>query len=361
VPFKKINGGFLFNYQLQKNQMIKEYLKLSRLFNMGLTGVAPVLGALSMWKVDETSLLMLFILFIIGCLSHIYGFVINDVIDFKIDKLSKELTTRPLVSGTITRKKAAYFAIISMILSWVFVIFFYFYRDLDIISLLILFLIIMFADFLSTIYNFISKKYPGMDIFVASAIFVLIIFGAATVSIESLMSTPLLWIIALIGSIQVLFMNMINGAIKDIDHDAEGSANTLAIRLGAGVTKGMMTLPLSFKTTGYLIEVTRSFLIFSPFIFLFEDFPIIIWQILILLILTALTFFSIFKLFSVKTFKRNKVRKYIGIIVIFMYATTPVMLYSINPYIIIVALIPPLWFVFSNIILHKTTLVPKTM
>ena len=106
--------------------MIGEYLKLSRLFNMGLTGVAPVLGALAMWNINQTSVLMLFILFIIGCLSHIYGFVLNDVIDTKVDKLSKELNARPLVSGTITRKKALYFAIISMILSWVFAIGFYY-------------------------------------------------------------------------------------------------------------------------------------------------------------------------------------------------------------------------------------------
>ena len=341
--------------------MIGEYLKLSRLFNMGLTGVAPVLGALAMWNINQTSVLMLFILFIIGCLSHIYGFVLNDVIDTKVDKLSKELNSRPLVSGTITRKKALYFAIISMILSWVFAIGFYFYRDLSIIQFLIILSILIFADFLSTIYNFISKKYPGMDIFVVSAIFFLIIFGAATVSFEKLFTTPLVWIVAFIGSIQVLFMNMINGAIKDIDHDAEGKAKTLAIRLGAGVKKGYITLPLSFKAIGYFIELIRSILIFCPFIFLSKDFPVLYWQIILLLILTALTFFSIFKIFSIKKFERNKVRKNVGIIVIFMYSTTPVMLYSLNPNIVLIALVPPLWFIFSNILLHKTVLSPKTM
>lgn len=352
---------YLFNYLLPRNQMIREYLKLSRLFNMGLTGVAPVLGALAMWTIGETSLVMLFILFVIGCLSHIYGFVLNDVIDVKIDKLSNELTARPLISGTITRKKATYFAIVSMLISWICVIFFYFYRDLQIISFIILLFILIFADLLSTIYNIASKKYPGMDVFVAGAIFVLIIFGAATVSIEHLFNTPLIWIIALIGAIQVLFMNMINGAIKDIDHDVDGNANTLAIWLGARVSKGKLNLPLSFKLIGYSIELLRSLLIFSPFILLKNEFPVNMWQILSILILTLLTFFSIYRLFSLKIFERDTVRKHIGIIVIFMYATTPAMLYSINPYITLVALVPPLWFIFSNVILHKTTLAPKTM
>jgi len=340
--------------------MLKEYLKLSRLFNMGLTGVAPVLGALSMWGTGQISIPMFFILFIIGCLSHIYGFVLNDVIDIRVDKLSSELTARPLVGRTITRKKATYFAVSCMVLSWIFAFFFYIvYRDFQ--GFLIILLILIFADFLATIYNFASKKYPCMDVFVAGAVFFLIIFGASTVSYKQLISTPLVWIVALIGAIQVLFMNMINGAIKDIDHDAEGMAKTLAIRLGAGVKKGMIALPLSFKTIGYLIEASRSFLIFSPFIFLSNEFPFFIWQMALLILLTALTFFSIYKLFSIKKFERNKVRTFVGIIVIFMYATTPAMLYSLNPYIVLVALVPPLWFVFSNIILHKTILVPKTM
>lgn len=341
--------------------MIREYLKLSRLFNMGLTGVAPVLGALAMWNVNQTSLPMLFILFIIGCLSHIYGFVLNDVIDIKVDQLSTDLKERPLVSGTISRNKAKYFAISCMILSWIFAVFFYFYRDMSILAFLIVLSILLFADFLSTIYNFVSKKYPIMDIFVASAIFFLILFGAATVSHVHILSTPIVWIVALIGAIQVLFMNMINGAIKDIDHDAEGMANTFAIKLGAGVTRGIIKLPLSFKTIGYLIEATRSFLIFTPFIIFSKQFPFLLWQIILLLILTIFTFLSIHNLYSIGQFERNKVRKHIGIIVMFMYSTTPVMLYSLNPYIALVAIIPPVWFVFSNIILHQTFLAPKTM
>lgn len=329
---------------------------------MGFTGIAPVLGALAMWNINQTSIPMLFILFVIGCLSHVYGFVLNDVIDVKVDKLSEELTARPLVSGTITRKKATYFAVSCMILSWIFALFFYFYRDMNFLNFLLILSILIFADFLSTIYNFVSKKYLGMDIFVVSAIFFLVIFGAATASLEQLLSAPLVWIVAFIGAIQVLFMNMINGAIKDIDHDAKGMANTLAIRLGVRVKKkGMVTLPLSFKSIGYIIETARSFLIFSPFIFLSKNFPFRTWQIILLIILTVLTFFSIYKLFSIKKFERNRLRKHIGFIVIFMYTTTPAMLYSLNPYILLVALVPPLWFIFSNILLHKTMLAPKTM
>lgn len=331
--------------------MLRKYLEISRLFNMGFTGVAPVLGALSMWDVGETPLYKLFILFGIGCFSHIYGFVLNDVMDIKIDKLSTELTARPLVSGIITRKKATYFAISCMIASLILTIFFF----EELMSYLSLLSILLFAYILATIYDIKSKKYPGMDFFVASAVFFLIIFGA------SILGTPttLAWIVAFVGGIQVLFMNMINGAIKDIDHDEKGMASTLAIKLGARTHGRVVTLPISFKIVGYVTELGRSFLIFTPFLFL--SLPYQLWQIVMLFVLTILIFFSIYKLFSIKKFVRDRIRKFIGIAVIFMYATTPVMLSSLNPYTILLAFVPPLWFICSNLVLHHTMFEPKTM
>lgn len=331
--------------------MLRDYIEITRLFNMGFTGVAPILGALSMWTAGTLPLWKLFILFLIGGLAHIYGFVLNDVIDLRLDKLSKELTTRPLVRGSIKRKRAALFAVSCMVGSFLLSIFYY----TTLQHVLMLLFILLIAYFLATVYNIASKKYPGMDLFVASAVFFLIIFGAWTVGSP----TQLAWIVAFIGALQVLFMNMINGAIKDIDHDKEGSANTVAIRLGANVHAGIIALPLSFKTTGYLIEITRTLLIFLPFLYLSLLWSW--WQLAILVLSTILTFLFIHTLYSIKTFDRTRIRKRIGVIVIFMYTTTPVMLSSLNPYIILVALIPPLWFIASNLVLHKTVFEPKTM
>jgi 4-hydroxybenzoate polyprenyltransferase len=331
--------------------MLRDYFEITRLFNMGLTGVAPVLGALSMWKTEAFGLPQLALLFLIGCLAHTYGFVLNDVIDINLDKLSKELTARPLVRGSITRKQAVYFAMGCMISSLLLTIVFF----KDALQFVILFGILIVAYASATIYDITSKKYPGMDLFVAGAIFFLILFGAATVGTPTMLS----YIVALIGGLQVLFMNMINGAIKDIDHDKEGKARTVAIWLGAKVHAGIIALPLSFKTTGYLIEIARTALIFIPFIFL--SLQPALWQIALLILFTALTFFSIYKLYSIKTFDRNRIRKSIGITVIFIYATTPIMLSSLNVFIVLIAVIPPLWFFCSNLALHNTIFEPKTM
>ncbi len=333
------------------DDMLRDYIEITRLFNMGLTAVAPVLGALSMWNVGSLELWKLAILFLIGSMSHVYGFVINDVIDFRLDKLSKDLSARPLVRGSITRRGAAYFAVSCMIGS--FLLSFVFFSD--VFQYVVIAGILLIAYFLATMYDIASKKYPGMDLVVASAIFFLILFGACTIGTP----TRLSYVVALIGGIQVLFMNMINGAIKDIDHDEQGSANTLAIRLGAKVHAGVIALPLSFKTTGYLIEVVRIVLVFLPFVCL--GLSPSLWQIALLVLFAVGTFFSIYKLYSIKTFNRARIRKWIGIIVIFMYATTPIMLCSMNIYIILVAFIPPIWFFASNLVLHKTVFEPKTM
>ncbi len=331
--------------------MLRDYIEITRLFNMGLTAIAPVLGALSMWNIGSLDLWKLFVLFLIGSLAHIYGFVINDVIDIRLDKLSKDLSARPLVRGSITRRRATIFAISCMIVS--FLLSFVFFTT--VITYLILAVILLVAYFLATIYDMVSKKYPGMDLMVASAIFFLILFGAWTIGTP----TMLAYVVAFIGGIQVLFMNMINGAIKDIDHDKEGSANTVAIRLGAKYQLGAIALPLSFRITGYMIEVIRITLIFLPFVLL--GLSPELWRIVLLVLFAVATFVSIYKLFSIKSFDRKRIRKWIGIIVIFMYATTPIMLSSLNSYIILVAFIPPIWFFASNLVLHKTIFEPKTM
>ena len=329
--------------------MLKEYIKLTRPFNLALTGIAPVLGALS---VNENNLFSLFVLFIIGCLSHIYGFVFNDYIDVKIDKKSGELIERPLVSGAIKRKNALFFAVVSMILSWILALYFFSspYNFLMLISILI------FADILATIYNFVSKKTPGMDFFVGGAVFFLIIFGAATVSLDL---TRFAIIVAFIGSTQVLFMNMVNGGLKDIDHDCVAGGKTVAVALGVKVEKGKMTTPNSFRIVAYSIAVIHLFLVFTPFIFLGVVYSA--WQIIILIILSAITLYFVTKMLTMKIFIRKNVRKNIGLHVIFMYALAPVMMMSLNPYIGFLAFVPPIGFLISNLVLHGGVLKPETM
>jgi len=64
------------------------YLQLFRLQTTATTALTPVIGALVLGQKD---IFHLFILFIIGCFYHIYGFVLNEYIDIDVDKKSKDL------------------------------------------------------------------------------------------------------------------------------------------------------------------------------------------------------------------------------------------------------------------------------
>ena len=326
---------------------MKAYLKLSRSFNAGLTGIAPVLGALA---AGGSNLFVLFLLFLVGFFGHSYGFALNDIMDYKIDRLSKELEERPLVKGEITLKKAWIFTISMLILSISIAIL------LSFIYSKFFPLIYLFASAACiTIYDSISKKYPAMDVFVAMGIFFLILYGATMIG----NLTELTWIVIALGTIQVLFMQFIAGGLKDAEHDYIGKAKTLAIKLGVRVIEKKTYIPLSFKALNYGLQFFYLFFLFYPFFFIpqFKDAYI---QLFLLIFLAALMIFISYKLTSIKYFDRNTVRKYIGLHYYINFSLTPIMLSCLNPWIGLLSFIPPLAFILSNITLHGSIL-PKTM
>ncbi len=335
---------------------IREYLKLARSFNAVLTGVSPVMGAIAMQNYD---ILTLFLLFIAGFLGHTYGFVLNDIIDYKIDKSSKEISDRPLISGTISIRKAWIFAIISMLIS--FLIAGYIAYDTGLYFPIIM---LGLSALFITIYDFISKKIPGMDIFVALGIFFLILYGATTVTGNIRDITDLAWIVCILGSIQVLFMQFIAGGLKDIENDYKMGANTLAVKLGVRVNKGKLKISNSFKALAYGIQIIDVIVVFIPFFIVWginslTTFQYIQWAIIILI--SILMFAISSKLLSMEKFERGKARKYIGSHYMINFMIVPIMLMKLNTWAGILMFFPLLGFILNNLILHGTLMQPKTM
>jgi 4-hydroxybenzoate polyprenyltransferase len=337
---------------------IREYLKLARSFNAVLTGISPVMGAIAMQNYDIATL---FLLFIAGFLGHTYGFVLNDIIDYKIDKSSTEISDRPLISGTISLKKAWAFAILSMIIA--FLIAGYIAYDTGTyFPILMLGLSALFI----TIYDLISKKLPGMDIFVALGVFFLIVYGAtvssSTGSIQEI--DKLTWIVCVLGPIQVLFMQFIAGGLKDIENDYKMGAKTLAVKLGVRVTEGKLRISNSFKTLAYGIQIIDLIIVFLPFFIFWDIKNLTILQYLqwIIIIIIAILMFTIsHKLLSMKKFERGKARKYIGSHYMINFMIVPIMLMTLNPWAGILMFFPLIGFILNNLILHGTLLQPKTM
>jgi len=334
----------------------REYLKLARSFNAVLTGVSPVLGAIAM---EHFNVIDLFLLFLVGFLGHTFGFVFNDIIDYKIDETSKEISDRPLISGTISVKKAWIFAIITLILAFL-IAFYISYKNQNYFSIIFLIISAAFIIF----YDLTSKKLPGMDIFVALGVFFLILYGT-TISINSLYEVrQLAWIVCILGSIQVIFMQLIAGGLKDIENDYIRGVKTIAIKIGVRVIDGALKISSRFKVLAYGIQLIDLIVVFLPFF--------IIWKINELTALQYIQFIGIafigavmfllsYKVLSMKRFERMKLRKLMGSHYMINFMIVPIMLMSVNPWTGALVFLPGLGYILSNIILHGTLLQPKTM
>jgi hypothetical protein len=67
------------------------------------------------------------------------------------------------------------------------------------------------------------------------------------------------------------------------------------------------------------------------------------------------------KFLTMKKFERGKMRKLLGSHFSINFALVPIMLMALNPWAILIILLPPIGFISSNLILHGTLLQPKTM
>jgi 4-hydroxybenzoate polyprenyltransferase len=342
--------------------MIREYLKLARSFNAVLTGVSPVMGAIAMERFD---LVTLFLLFCVGFLGHTYGFVLNDIIDYRIDKTSKDISDRPLISGTIPINNAWWFAVGSMFIAFIIAVYLSNANNIYFPLLLLL----VSAIFIS-IYNLISKRFPAMDIFVALGVFFLILFGAGFglrdgIPISSISDiTPLAWIVCILGSIQVLFMQFIAGGMKDIENDYIQGAKTLAIKLGVRVINGKLKMSTAFRFLAYGLQIGDLVIVFLPFMFIWdlENLSFLhYFQWTIIFIIAIMMFILSHRLLSMKYFIRKNARRYIGSHYMVNFAIVPIMLMSLNPWAGLLVFFPGLGFILNNIIIHGTLLQPKTM
>ena len=336
--------------------MIREYLKLARSYNAVLTGISPVMGAIAMAQFEIQYLCLLFL---VGFLGHTYGFILNDLLDYKIDKFSVAGKDRPLVRGTISMKKAWILAFISLIAAFIIAA----YVAVLTQSYFPLVVLVISAFFV-TLYDLTSKKFLYADFILATAVFFLILYGAVTVAGNIYQVTKLALIVCTLGVIQVLYMQTIAGGLKDVKNDLKRGGRTITIKLGVRVKDEFLKIPLSFKTLAYGIQIINIFVVFLPFFIVWKiSSPSIFeyFQWFLLIIIALLMFVPTHKLLSMKRFERLKAIKFMGIYYVFNFALVPIMLMGLNPWVGILVFFPGLGFILSNIILHGTVFQPKTM
>ncbi len=336
--------------------MILEYLKIARSFNAALTGLAPVMGALATGQYQIGSL---FLLFLIGVFGHAYGFTHNDIIDYSLDKNEKEIKDRPLISGTITKRNAWIFAMGSLCVVFILALFLSFSTN-QYLPVFILFIPILCV----TLYNLTSKKIVFADILLGIGMFFFIFYGAIAQGTPVDKLPILVWVICLLGAIQVLFMNIVEGGFKDIGNDARQKAHTVAVRLGLRVIETKIHVPLRFKFIAYTLQITNILFAYLPFLII-PNFKIrstlVIFQLISITLISILMLNYAQKYLNLIQFERGKIRKLIGIHYYLNFLLAPILLLTITPYAILIVFIPGIGFIISNLILHEKLMEPSVM
>jgi 4-hydroxybenzoate polyprenyltransferase len=334
-----------------KEGTLKEYGKLFRLPSALGISVIGVIGALSV-KGENLDYLPLIILLIIGVIGNILGYVLNDYLDVKIDKQSKELSDRPLVKGTVSTKAASIIIIICLIS--IFTVPIVFFRNI------LLILILLISVVLGIFYDVFCKKIVGSELFLAGAMASFCLFGAVAVSdnIYSLTELgSLTWIIVFIMLIYVFIMDMFEGNFKDVENDRKGGAITLPIYFGVRISK-KIHVPISFKAFVFFIKSILLMLMFIPFIFLNTTFWY--WQIFILIVLSFGMLWSIIKILNEKSFDKKRLARYARRHGVLSYFVFPFILIEFIGFQWTLFLIfyPVIWPLLLNHILYGNSLTP---
>lgn len=296
-------------------ETVAAWVKLLRLPGLGGLAIPPVFGALTVGVTDPASLV---ILFLIGCMVAIFGFVLNDYADVKLDSLIEELRDKPLVSGAISRTSAILVCFVTMILA-------FFLAGLlwhgTVLSDRRIAALSMFAVAwaLGTVYNLYGKKIAGSDLFVALAMAVTFLFGALAFEQPTLLT----WVVFVLTFNQTLHMNAVEGGIKDADHDPLMGVSNLARVAGVSVRGSRLTVPSSFQTFGMGIRLASAVLVFVPFAYgvAYE-----VWQLALLGLMLAGVLFIEIRLLWLRRFDRSRIRKFIAAASFLRYAIVPVML-----------------------------------
>jgi len=336
---------------------ITAYARLLRIPGLGALAIPPVIGALTVGMTDLPNLL---ILFFIGAVSAMYGFILNDYADIELDRLIPELKGKPLVDGTIHPRTAVFICFFLVLLAFFFLFLLWRGQNLNDYKFLAM-ICIFLAGILGSIYDLRGKTLPGSDFFVAISMSFLFLLGALSFGAPTIIT----WIIFILTFNQALHMNAVEGGIKDADHDFMMGVNNIALGSGVKVDGEKLYIPTSFKAFGMGIRLFSVVLLFTPFFF-FKDQLIYYepWQPLIIGILAAaafgVLFFSI-KLLSLKRFDRNAIRKYIGIQSFLRYSLVPIMLIPIIGVVpsIILIIFPIAWYIIFTPLLGEKLFRPR--
>lgn len=333
---------------MSKKTKLIAYLQLVRFYSSASESILVLLGALLMGLREIFPVL---ILFFISQFYHVYGYVLNDYADIELDKKSADLTKKPLVSGLIPKNHALVLIVVGGIGTYVLAGIFFPY--------LISICLLSCAMILAAIYDIYGKKTPGFsDFIIAGSLVFSFFFGASVVSLSF---SGITLLVGLFIFVSLVFVNVVEGGLKDVDHDFLSGGKTLAIVLGVKVNEGRLMITKKFMGMAYgLVGIICAILLFlslQPVITLFDGLYL---RLSLVLFLLVIIFIACYRLLHLPVFDRSKIKRLYAIINGLAGAGLFIIIYPLIGIEILVILLafPVTWYVIFNMVLYGKPLQP---
>ena len=236
---------------------LKSYIEIARIdkpIGIYLLLWPSVLGLLIAGTINEIKIIDLLIVIIGSILVRSCGCVINDISDYKIDKLVSRTVGRPLATGALSIYEA-----------WSF------FLLLGLMSLSLLFFTNPLTIKIGIFFAIFIIVYPlTKRFFKAPQFFLGVTFGSGSLISYSLVSSSLSLsiIILYIGLIAWIISFDTYYALEDIEDDRSIGINSTAILWGDNVIKIARLLHLLFYVSILVIAVLNSFSYYFFFVFI---------------------------------------------------------------------------------------------
>ncbi len=209
-----------------------DILRLGRIHTAMATAAIPTSACIAAGG-DPISVALV----VLGSLMHhAWGFSLNEIIDLEVDRGNPDLEEKPLVSGRVSVAEGHIISNSFLLISLLsFAVAGFISSDPFYLPLIL----IISATVLGGIYDLRGKRFPLSDVFMGSWMFFLVLAGAfSSGNIEGMPFTPLS--VAIMGGIQILFNNSVEGGLKDVRNDRASGTKTLAVTLGATYNGNVM-------------------------------------------------------------------------------------------------------------------------
>jgi 4-hydroxybenzoate polyprenyltransferase len=237
----------VINTRRSLGRFVTDAVLLARLPLFPVTAFPLLTGALLADPLTPISILLK--LAAVGLLAHVYGFILNDIVDVNIDRENPQRRYSPLVQRRVSAQLALVVTIATIPLAHAML------ASVRTCSVLDHFLLGT-SFFLAAVYNLSGKRFQLLplipDLCLGVAVGLLALLGSHLVAGHVPTAAVL---ISTFYVLQLLLVNSIHGGIKDIDTDLRSGVVTTPIWWGAGVREGgVVNSPLTFKLCGLSLQ-----------------------------------------------------------------------------------------------------------